>query len=342
MKKYLRAIIVVLTVVALAGLAGCGLFKSGDDGEKIELTYSIFFPATHGQGEAGMAWAREVEKRTDGKVKINVFPGGTLTKADQCYDGVVNGISDIGMSCFAYTRGRFPVMAAVDLPMGYKSGDMATKVANSFFKQMKPAELDDVKVLYLHAHGPGLLHTKKAVKKLEDVNGMKIRSTGLSAKVVESLDGVAVAMPQGATYEALQKGVVEGTFAPIETLKGWRQAEVIDYTTDCNVIGYTTTMFVVMNKEKWNSLPEDVKEALDEVSEEWINVHAEKWDQLDKEGRKYTLSLDNQIIELDKKEESRWKAKVQPVIDDYVKSMKSKNLPGEKAVSTLRELMENY
>ncbi len=341
MKSYLRAIIVVLVVVALAGLAGCGLFKS-DDGEKIELSYSIFFPATHGQCVAGMAWAEEVEKKTDGKVKINVFPGGTLTKADQCYDGVVNGISDIGMSCFAYTRGRFPVMAAVDLPMGYESGDMATKVANRFFKKMKPAELDDVKVLYLHAHGPGLLHTKKAVKKLDDVNGMKIRSTGLSAKVVESLGGVAVAMPQGATYEALQKGVVAGTFAPIETLKGWRQAEVIDYTTDCNVIGYTTAMFVVMNKEKWNALPDDVKEVLDEVSEEWVKVHAEKWDQLDKEGRKYTLGLDNQIIELDKEEESRWKAKVQPVIDEYVSSMASKELPGKKAVSTLRELIENY
>ena len=342
MKSYLRAIIVVLVVVALAGLAGCGLFKSDDDGEKIELSYSIFFPATHGQCVAGMAWAEEVEKKTDGKVKINVFPGGTLTKADQCYDGVVNGISDIGMSCFAYTRGRFPVMAAVDLPMGYESGDMATKVANRFFKKMKPAELDDVKVLYLHAHGPGLLHTKKAVKKLDDVNGMKIRSTGLSAKVVESLGGVAVAMPQGATYEALQKGVVAGTFAPIETLKGWRQAEVIDYTTDCNVIGYTTAMFVVMNKEKWNALPDDVKEVLDEVSEEWVKVHAEKWDQLDKEGRKYTLGLDNQIIELDKEEESRWKAKVQPVIDEYVSSMASKELPGKKAVSTLRELIENY
>jgi TRAP-type transport system periplasmic protein len=341
MKKNI-ILVVIIVIAIIVGFAVSGVFDPVDDAEKIELTYSIFFPATHGQAVAGMAWAKEVEERTNGKVKINIFPGGTLTKADQCYDGVVNGISDIGMSCFAYTRGRFPVMAAADLPMGYESGDMATKVANRFYKEMKPAELEDVKVLYLHAHGPGLLHTKKAVRKLEDVNGMKIRSTGLSAKVVESLGGVAVAMPQGATYEALQKGVVAGTFAPIETLKGWRQAEVIDYTTDCNVIGYTTTMFVVMNKDKWNALPDDVQSVFTDVSEEWVDVHAEKWDQLDKEGKKYTLSLDNSILALDKAEESRWKAKVQPVIDDYEKSMKSKGLPGEKAVSTLRNLIENY
>jgi TRAP-type C4-dicarboxylate transport system substrate-binding protein len=74
----------------------------------VNLNYSIFFPSAHGQCKAGMSWANEVEKRTDGRVKINVYPGGTLTKANQCYDGVVKGISDIGMSCFAYTRGRFP------------------------------------------------------------------------------------------------------------------------------------------------------------------------------------------------------------------------------------------
>ncbi|HDP80177.1 MAG TPA: C4-dicarboxylate ABC transporter substrate-binding protein, partial [Spirochaetes bacterium] len=71
--------------------------------DAVKFTYSIFFPPAHGQAEAGMAWAREIEKRTDGRVRIDVFAGGTLTPAPEVYDGVVNGISDIGMSCFAYT-----------------------------------------------------------------------------------------------------------------------------------------------------------------------------------------------------------------------------------------------
>jgi TRAP-type C4-dicarboxylate transport system substrate-binding protein len=84
-----------------------------------------------------------------GNGKVTVLPGGTLTKANQCYDGVVKGISDIGMSCFAYTRGRFPVMEALDLPLGYPDGMTATRVANTFYETFKPAELNDVKVLYL-------------------------------------------------------------------------------------------------------------------------------------------------------------------------------------------------
>jgi len=183
-------------------------------GAATNLTYSIFFPPTHAQTKAAEAWAKEIEKRSAGNVKISIFPGGTLTPADQCYDGVVKGISDIGMSAFAYTRGRFPAMEALDLPLGYPNGRVATRVAYEFYLSMKPKALENVKVLYLHAHGPGLLHTKKPVKKLEDLKGMKIRSTGFSAKVVEALGAVPVAMPQGKPTRRSARGSWTGRSAP--------------------------------------------------------------------------------------------------------------------------------
>ena len=306
-------------------------------GKTLDLTYSVFFPSTHGQCQAAMDWAREIEKRSQGKVKITVFPGGTLTSAAQCYDGVVSGISDLGMSCFAYTRGRFPLMETLDLPLGYPDGRTASLVANDFVRKFRPKELDDVKLLYIHAHGPGLLHTKAPVKNLEELKGLKIRSTGLSAKVTESLGAVPVAMPQGATYEALQKGVVEGTFAPIETLKGWRQAEVIKSTTDCRDVGYTTAMFVVMNKSKWEALPEDVKKIFEDVSRQWILVHGKVWDDLDREGREFTLSLKNEIIKLTDEENRRWVEAVKPIIDRHIEEAERKGLPGTAAVEAARD-----
>lgn len=310
--------------------------------ETTQLTYSIFFPPTHGQAKAGEAWAREIEKRTNGQVKINVLAGGVLTPADQCFDGALKGISDIGMSCFAYTRGRFPVMEVLDLPMGYPNGRVATRVANEFFRKFMPKELAEVKLLYIHAHGPGLLHTKQPVTTLEQLKGMKIRSTGLSAKVTEALGAVPVAMPQGQTYESLQKGVVEGTFAPIETLKGWKQGEVIKSTTDCSDIGYTTAMFVVMNLKKWNSLPADVRKVMEEVSAQWIDLHGKVWDQIDQEGREYTLSLGNKIVSLSTEENNRWKKAVRPIIDDYVKEVSAKGLPAQQAVTEVENLISQY
>ncbi len=309
-------------------------------GEVVELSYSIFFPPTHAQCKAGESWAREIEKRTEGQVKINVFPGGTLTSAGECYDGVVRGISDIGMSCFAYTRGRFPVMEAVDLPMGYPSGMAATRAANDYYAQVKPKELDDVHVLYIHAHGPGLLHTKKPVAMLEDLKGMKIRSTGLSAKLVEALGGVPVAMPQPGTYEALQKGVVQGTFAPMETLKGWKQGEVIDYTTDCQGIGYTTAMFVVMNTDKWNRMPADIRQVFTDVSTEYITVHGQAWDEADAEGKTFNEEQQNTLIALSEDEGPRWKAAVKPVIDDYIAAAQAQGVDAAKNIAILQSSIE--
>lgn len=330
------------TCLTAALLAAFFLIPTGPVLAATTLTYSVFFPATHGQAKAGEAWAREVEKRTNGQVKISVLAGGTLTQADQCYDGVVKGISDLGMSCFAYTRGRFPLMEALDLPLGYPNGRVATRVANEFFKKFMPRELAGVKLLYIHAHGPGLLHTKTPVSNLEHLKGMKIRSTGLSAKVVEMLGGVPVAMPQGQTYEALQKGVVEGTLTPIETLKGWKQAEVIKATTDCSAIGYTTAMFVVMNLKKWNALPADVRKTIEEVSAQWIDVHGKAWDQLDEEGRAYSLSLGNTIVPLSASENARWKKAVLPIMNGYVKEVSAKGLPAQKAVKEVEELIKRY
>ncbi len=314
--------------------------NAAPDAAPVKLTYSLFFPPSHGQAEVAIAWAKEIEKRSGGRIKIDVFAGGTLTAAPEVYDGVVNGISDIGMSCFAYTRGRFPVMEALDLPMGYPSGLIATLVANGYYRAMKPQALDEVKVLYLHAHGPGLLNTKKPVNKMEDLKGMKIRSTGFSAKVAEALGAAPVAMPQGETYEALQKGVVDGTFTPIETLKGWKQAEVVKYTVDCPDIGYTTAMFVVMNLKKWNALPDDMKKIFDDTSAEWIQKHGEAWDRLDKEGREYALSLKNEITVLPAAENQRWVAAVAPVIESFKKSSNEKGLPGDKAVAEIKRLLK--
>ncbi len=289
-----------------------------NDARAKSLTFSIFFPPTHDQAVTAMDFAKEVGKRTEGRIDITPFPGGTLTKAPQVYDGVVTGITDLGNSCFAYTRGRFPVTAALDLPMGYPNGKVATAVADKFAKSIDAEELKDVKVLYVHAHGPGLLHTKKPVRTLEDLKGMKIRATGLSAKVVEALGAVPVAMPQGDTYEALQKGVVEGTFAPIETLKGWKQGEVVKYTTESYDIGYTTAMFVVMNRHQWNSLAEADQQIIEQVAAEYAVFHGETWDRADRDGKEFTLSLGNELIPLSAEESARWRQAVEPVINDYI------------------------
>jgi TRAP-type C4-dicarboxylate transport system substrate-binding protein len=311
---------------------------------QIKLNYSIFFPAPHKNAILSTEWAKEIEKRTNGKVQITMFYGGTLTPADKCYDGVVKGISDIGFSVLAYTRGKFPLTEVSDLPLGMKTGLVATKVINDYYKKFKPKELDEVKIMYLHGHGPGVIHTKRGdeVKTLEDLKGMKIRCTGMAAKIAKALGATPVAMPMGETYDALSRGVVDGSMAPQEALQGWKWGEVVRFTIENFGSSYSTGMFVVMNKGKWNALPPDIQQIIEKVNEEYIEKQGKTWDEIDKAGRDYTIKLGNKITTLSQEEDWKWQKAVKPLLDEYVKNMKDKGLPGDEVLSFYLQTIYKY
>lgn len=327
---------------ALALILAVGAPLAAKAADPIKLTYSNFFPPTHIQSKLAQAWCDEVAKRTKGRVKIEYFPGQTLTKASQVYDGVVQGLSDLGLCLFGYTRGRFPLMEVVDLPLGYPNGKVATKVANAVAMKFKPKELSDVEVMYLHAHGPGLLHTKsKAVSKMEDLKGLKIRSHGTTAKVVAALGGTPVAMPMPELYQALQRGVVDGGMYPVETNKGWKMAEVVKYCTENYANAYTTTFFVVMNKAKWAKLPADIQKIIREINALWIDKHGAAWDTSDEVGRKFMLQKGNKFIKLSPAEAARWKKATDPVLQAYVADAAKKGVPAKEALEfTQKKLAE--
>jgi len=301
--------------------------------QTIKLTYSNFFPPGHIQSQLAEAWCKEVNKRTNGRVQVDYFAGQTLTKAQQNYDGVVTGLSDIGFSVLAYTRGRFPVMAAVDLPLGYKSGKVATKVINEVYAKFMPKELQDTQVMYLHAHGPGLVFTKeRPVRKLEDMKGLKFRAHGTSAEVAQALGGTPVPKPMPETYELLQKGVVDGALYPMESSKGWKLGEVTKFCTLDFSAAYTTSFYVVMNKGKWNGLPPDIQKIVAEINREWVDKHGQAWDDSDEEGKQFFKTKGGEIINLGPQEMGRWEKAVAPIINAYADSMQKQGINGKEIV----------
>jgi TRAP-type C4-dicarboxylate transport system substrate-binding protein len=329
MRKQLFALILVVCI----GLAFGFISPITAEAGPTKLTYSNFFPPGHIQSKLAESWCKEVEKRTNGQVVVDYFPGGTLTKSKQIYDGVVEGLSDIGFSVFAYTRGRFPVMAAVDLPLGYTSGKVATNVINEVYKKFMPKELMDTQVMYLHAHGPGLINTKsKAVRKMEDMKGLKFRAHGTSALVVKALGGTPVSKPMPETYQMLQKGVVDGAAYPFEANKGWKLGEVTRFCTADFSAAYTTSFFVVMNKDKWNSISAANQKIIDQINLEWVDKHGEAWNTSDAKGIVFFLNQGGEIIGLDAKEAERWKKAVAPIIEDFKADMNKKGFKGTELV----------
>jgi len=338
MKKQIFTVLLIFCI----GLAFGFMSTVTAEAASVKLTYSNFFPPGHIQSKLAESWCKEVEKRTNGEVVVEYYPGQTLTKAQQVYDGVVEGLSDIGFSVLAYTRGRFPVMAAVDLPLGYTSGTVATKVVNAVYKKFMPKELMDTQVMYLHAHGPGLIHTKsKAVRKMEDMKGLKFRAHGTSAAVVSALGGTPVPKPMPETYQMLQKGVVDGAVYPFEANKGWKLGEVARYCTADYSAAYTTSFFVVMNKDKWNSLSAANQKIIEQINMEWEDKHGEAWNTSDALGIVFFLNQGGEIIGLDGKEAERWKKAVAPIISDYAADLTKNGFNGTEIVDFTIETLNS-
>ncbi|HNS15801.1 MAG TPA: TRAP transporter substrate-binding protein [Syntrophorhabdaceae bacterium] len=298
----------------------------------VKLRYSNFFPPVHPISKLAEEWIKEVEKRTNGRVKVSYFPGNTLAPPGQAYDAVVKGIADMAQNLLAYSPGRLPLSEVLQQPLGYASGYQGTKLANEYYKKFKPKEFDDVKVMYLHGVAPGTFHTKKEIKSFDDIKGLRIKANAENAEIVKVLGGAPVTMPITETYDALQKGLAEGILLPNEALKGWRFAEVVKSSLDSNAVSYLTSMYVIMNKNKWNQISKEDQATIEKINEEWIEKQGNLWNKLDKEGKEYAIQKGVKFVKVSKDEEAKVAAKMRPILDEYVKAMKSKNLPGDQAL----------
>lgn len=335
-----------LVTVAVIGVSFLG-FAGLSQGAEKAITISFNnpdFPPVHFMAVAAEAYARAIEKETNGKVKVTVFHRGGLTSSAECYEGVLSGVSDVCHSAFAFTRGRFPLMEAVDLP-GYPTFTprLTSRVAWEFYKKFRPKELAETHVLLVHAHSPGdIAMRNKPVNTLEDLKGQKIRCTGLSAKIVKALGGTPVAMAKAEQYEALQRGVVDGSTTGINELKNFKTAEVTKYTTAHAPVGYVTAFYYVMNLKKWNSLPPDIQRAFIDVSERWVDYLGKEWDREEGEGYQLGKKKGHQFIFLSPQEATRWEKAVTPLYDEYIKDMASKGLPGKEAIEYRKQLIDKY
>jgi len=344
LRLHLVLTVYLLLGAMLFGVTGCSSAPAKDaDAKQVELKLAHFWPSGHPvETELVQPWAEEIEKATDGRVKIVSYPQETLAKANDIYDGVVNGICDIGISCFAYTRGRFPVLEVFELPgIIYNNSKVASRVAWEGIQELNPAEIQDTKLLMVITTGPGALFTKTPVTKLSDLKGMEIRATGLSAKTLAALGASPVGMAQSEAYESLSKGVVKGNLGPVEVLQGWKQAEVTRYITRTPFL-YNTLFFVTMNKEVWNSLGPEDQTAIEEISRKYFDVASGLWDKQNEEAMKYAIEEGMQVIDLSDAETKLWIDLVTPVQQEYIASMTKLGLDGQEIIDTVKALAEKY
>ena len=333
----------VVFFVAVAIMLGGGISSQAQVKEKpITLTYAFFAPAGTFPGKQMTHWAEEIEKRTDGLVKVKTFPGGTLLGAGDMYDGVLRGVADIGLSSPSYDPGRFPLTSGVALPVKFPNATVASLTLLDLMMEFKPAEYEPFKIITMFTGEPGHIQSRKPVKSLDDLKGMKLRAAGTGVPVLKALGAAPVGMPMPQVPESVQTGVIDGTMTSREVLKDFKLAELLRYVLEYPTV--VVSFAAVMDKKKWDSLPDKVKKVIDELSREmaiWTGQYHDKQnvgEALAWSKREHNL----QIHTLSKTDAAKWDALLAPMVESWKKEMGAKGLPAEKFIERLKQLTDKY
>jgi TRAP-type C4-dicarboxylate transport system substrate-binding protein len=318
----MKKVVCLLLVAVFLVMAAQSYVRAAD---VIKLKAANYLPVTHPMSVLTAWFCDEVKKRTNGRVEITYYPGGTLLNPVKMYDGVVTGIADMGVSHISYTRGRFPVMEVFEQPHGFPSGWVASQVTQDFYNKFKPKAWNEVEVLYINTSGPLIVElVNKPVKTLEELKGLKIRATGQMSETMKALGAVPIPLEMGDVYDSLRRNVIDGVTVDLSTLKYWKFADVVKYVTADWQLGTGYTFYFVMAKNKYNALPDDVKKVFQQVARETFEKQAALWNQMDIEGRDVFTKGGGQVLQLSDAEAAKWVKAVQPVFAAYKKSMVSK------------------
>lgn len=320
--------------------------------QEITLKVHHFLPpgsTTH--AKQILPWCEKIHRESKGRLKCQVYPsmqlGGT---APQLIDQVRDGIADIVWTLPGYNTGRFPALEVFDLPFMTRTAEGSSRAIWEYMKQNKleQSELKDVKPLMLHVHDEGQLHLVKGpVQRRADFKGLKLRApTRQTNKFLAALGATPVGMPVPSVPDALAKGVIDGAMLPWEVVPAIKVHELVKFHTETDAKSralYTTAFLFAMNKAKYASLPDDLKQVIDANSgAEMSALTGRLWDESAVAARKLAADRGNAINRVPADELQSWEAVGQSVIDAWVAEAASKGLDGKALLNSARDLIRRY
>ena len=330
--KELRMLTWLCVSAMLMLCVGC---KKQSDSGVIELNYANFPPPETFPCVQMERWKSEVEARTNGRVKIRTYPGGTLLGAKEIYDGVVGGTADIGNFAMSYQPGRFPVSESADLPHFFPSSKVASVKLAQLLQQENPTEFAEVKVLTAFTCPPGVIMSSSPIADVTDLKHANLRSSGTSLDALKLLGAAPTAMPQSDVPDALHKGVISGIVSSGEVMQDMNYAEYCKYVVEARlpVISFA----VVMNRRAWDKLPHDIQDILEDLyfeQAEWTGAYV---DQHVEDALKWSVDTHGvQVTQISDDELAAVREKLAPMMDAYVQRVAEKGIDGQKLIEFLQ------
>ena len=281
----------------------------------------------------------QLKKKSENKITSTMFPGGALGKGPEHYDIVAKGLSDMGYFTATWTPGRFPLTDVLSMAAWVDGKDVATDIGNAMYKRILHKEFEAVKVVELNGCIQAFLWTKKPVKSLDDVKGMKVRSPGgQQTNYIKAIGAEPIFMPLGDVYMAMETGTIDGIVTCVPLILSFKLHEVAKHavvaTFGCVSEG------VVMNKQSWNKIPDNLKPVVDEVCQNPFKTTGGLTRDVYKTMMKEVTDKKVDLFELPSQEAEKWYERFQDVTRTWVKDLEAKNLPAKDVVKMYNEECE--
>ena len=292
-------------------------------------------------------WIEKVQQESGGRIAVQHFPSMQLGgKPPELIEQATDGAVDLVWTVLGYTPGRFQRAEAFELPFIMTTGEATSRAFQEYAERHMANDFPGLKVIAVHTHGPGVLHTKAPVNALADLEGMKLRGpTRVITSMLGKLGAVPVGMPVPAMPQALSKGVIDGTVIPWEITLPLKISELVENHTEFTGEHglYTATFVFAMNRDSYDNLPDDLKQVINANS----GIETAAWagrvmDAGDVAGRAKAAADGNNIVTLDAAETARWAVAASSVVSDWVAEMKDKGIDGQALVDEAKALVEKH
>jgi TRAP-type C4-dicarboxylate transport system substrate-binding protein len=330
-------------VAALLVLTLTPARAAGQD-EVYRLKLSHHVPSVHHQhATTFVEWANELERRSNGRLIVDIYPSEQLGKLSQQYNLVRRGDVDIAFIMHGIPAGRFPLMELTHLPLLFDSGEQASQVLMDLVPEYLAAEHRGVKILYLVSHAPGVVHTStRAVRKPEDLQGLRIRHpSSVIGQTLRAWGASPAGMPTSELAGNLDKGVIDGLLIPYDGVMAFRLAPYLRYSTE--LFSYVNSFGIVMNPDSYARLPADLQALIDETTGKMAaRVVGARWDSMEASGRDYMRDNGVEIIALSDSERALFFDAANFLIEERLAAAQAAGVPARAFFARLRELVTEY
>jgi TRAP-type transport system periplasmic protein len=293
-------------------------------------------------------WTKKVAELSGGKVAIEIFPSMQLGgKPPELYDQAKDGVADIVWTLPGYTAGRFPRTEVFELPfIASPRGIVNAKASQDYADAHLGEETKDVKLLSFWSHDAGVIHCRRKIATLADLNGVKLRfPTRLAGEALKAVGVAAIGMPVPQVPESLAQGVIDGAVVPWEVVPAVKLNELVKFHTEIpgTPTFYTASFFLVMNQAKYEGLPEDVRKVIDETTGMAFATEAgHVWDQAGADVRKMVEQNGNTIVTLSEADKAAWMKASEPVTEAWVGEMQGKSIDAPALIESAKSLLAKY